>query len=120
MKEDTIRENVLGIIKEALEDAYTEGLATAWECADKVARTMTHKEICECFGDRDEIGRKMIFEEYSATETIEKIKRYEEGKRDLGACFGCVRFEKDVPCPDCSRNYVDKYKTEVPFGGDVK
>lgn len=61
--------------------AYEDGMNAAWECARKIAQTMKRDEITTCFGERDEIGRKMIFEEYSASEAIAKIKEYEDKQK---------------------------------------
>lgn len=68
-------------IDEIVKEAFIDGMNLAWECARKIAQTMKRDEITTCFGERDEIGRKMIFEEYSASEAIAKIKEYGEKQK---------------------------------------
>lgn len=67
--------------EEAEKTAYQHGLDVAWAMAREIVQAMPRSAISFCFGERDEIGRKMIFEEYTASEAITKIKEYEEKQK---------------------------------------
>ena len=52
--------------------------------ARKIAQTYAHftcYDLNKIFGDRDSVGRKMIFEEYTPQDAIRKIKEYEDKQK---------------------------------------
>jgi len=64
--------------------AYNRGLNDAWDAARKIAQTYAHftcYDLNKIFGDRDSVGRKMIFEEYTPQDAIRKIKEYEDKQK---------------------------------------
>jgi len=66
------------------EKAYNRGLNDAWDAARKIAQTYAHftcYDLNKIFGDRDSVGRKMIFEEYTPQDAIRKIKEYEDKQK---------------------------------------
>ena len=67
--------------EEAEKKAYQHGLDESWAMAREIVQAMPRSAISFCFGERDEIGRKMIFEEYTASEAITKIKEYEDKQK---------------------------------------
>ena len=86
---DKVCEIARPFIRNELELCYQAGIKKGrhetWDCAQMIAQKMTHEEICECFGDRDEIGRKMIFEDYAPEQAIARINAYKEkqGKKQF-------------------------------------
>ena len=70
-------------IEEEFEDKssdYEQGLNDAWECARKIAHSRPQEEwndICRLFNVAED-KQHTIFEKYSASEAIAKIKEYEE------------------------------------------
>ena len=70
--------------EEAEKKAYNRGLNEAWDAARKIAQTYAHftcYDLNMIFGDRDSVGRKMIFEEYTPQDAIRKIKEYEDKQK---------------------------------------
>lgn len=70
--------------EEAEKTAYERGLNDAWDAARKIAQTYAHftcYDLNKIFGDRDSVGRKMIFEEYTPQDAIRKIKEYENKQK---------------------------------------
>lgn len=70
--------------EEAENKAYNRGLNEAWDAARKIAQTYAHftcYDLNMIFGDRDSVGRKMIFEEYTPQDAIRKIKEYEDKQK---------------------------------------
>jgi len=70
--------------EEAEKTAYERGLNEAWDAARKIAQTYAHftcYDLNRIFGDRDSVGRKMIFEEYTPQDAIRKIKEYEDKQK---------------------------------------
>jgi hypothetical protein len=59
-------------------EQYKQGLDDAWECARKILFDYTLTDVKEKFGTDTFCG---IIEKYSASETIAKIKEYEEKQK---------------------------------------
>lgn len=75
------------VAQEARKEGYEEGLNNAWECAKKL-RHMDYSMLYKVFdGDNVVIhgiqmkGLEAVFEKYSASEAMAKIKEYEEKQK---------------------------------------
>lgn len=84
---------------------YERGLNEAWECAKKL-RHMDYSTLYEVFKGDDVVihniqvkGLEAVFEKYSASEVITKIKEHEESKKQADEIK--VGDEVDVPQLDC-------------------
>lgn len=67
-----------GAEKDTAFEGYKQGLLEAWECAKKILN-MDEPTIDDVFGEKVMLY-KQIFEKYSASEVIYKIKKYEAEK----------------------------------------
>lgn len=71
-------------ISRQVEDAYNKGLNDAWECVRKIIEDKSMAEwvtLCNFFGvNRNDFFE--IFKKYSASEVIEKMKKYDVGTDD--------------------------------------
>ena len=85
--------------EEAEKRAYEKGLNDAWDAARKIAQTYAHftcYDLNMIFGNRDSVGRKMIFEEYTPQDAIRKIKEYEDKqKQDVEIKVGYEVYNLD-------------------------
>ena len=70
-------------IRDKLEkDAYQRGLNDAWECARTIFCT-SHGELERIFDlEEDDNGLLWVYHEYTASEAIEKIRKYEQEKEE--------------------------------------
>lgn len=65
------------------QDAYNDGLRDAWECARKIAiinNGISDEQLTEIFGTDDTLK---IFDQFSASEAIAKIKEYKEKQKQF-------------------------------------
>lgn len=76
--------DILSILESKQDDVYQKGLNDAWECARKIIRPTGYSfaQLQEAFSlsSLDCVCR--IFEDFSASEAIAKIKEYEEENHD--------------------------------------
>ena len=91
------------VAQEARKEGYEEGLNNAWECAKKL-RHMDYSMLYKVFdGDNVVIhgiqtkGLEAVFEKYSASEAMAKIKEYEEKQK-----------QTQKRCSNCGHSYIDK------------
>jgi hypothetical protein len=96
--------------------SYEKGLEDAWECAKKVVlqyveggfKIDVFKKI---FG---ESTYQSVLKKYTASETMQKIKEYEERQKDdeksCGTCKHVMRIDCGAyPCNECPRDTLPKW-----------
>lgn len=86
-------------------EMYVKGLNDAWECARKLVVAKTIEEWDSIYEYMNVANYINIFEKYSASEAIEKIKEYEAKQKQsetsyeahckIGHCKDCKYFEYD-------------------------
>lgn len=89
-----------------LQEMFDKGLQAAWECAKKIATIYKTVGLVKVFNERD---LEDLFNNYSPSEAIAKIKEYEGGqnastdKPKLRDCTGC-KYNTELPhavCKSC-------------------
>lgn len=94
--------------QKSIDEAYQRGLTDAWEAVRKIIGMDAGMQ----YAVFNTYFNKQVFENYSASEAIEKLKAY-EGHRDKDLCGGCIwedRFDGD--CSMCSNNYRWLYRAK--------
>ena len=88
------------LIEEQKSKVYQHGLDKAWECARKIAER--EDDMRNCFHD---IAPAEIFDKYSASEAIEKIKKWEEKQKEYfpeGNPFISKQDDTKRSCSTCA------------------
>jgi hypothetical protein len=93
-------------------NAYNKGLEDAWECARMIIGLGEPEDVVGCAGLRNFIC------EYSASEAVIKLKKYEEQqtrKKNDKSCESC-RFADlqphEFPCCTCSQAYMSRWEPQ--------
>lgn len=102
----------IGIFADRIREAYNNGLEDAWECARKLLfDSSLPRDILTELGADSFCG---VIQKCSASEAIEKIKEYEEQKKQSEkSCDNC-RFADltayEFPCSACSESHTLKWQ----------
>ena len=101
-----------GLFADKVREAYNNGLEDAWECARKLLfDSSLPRDILTELGADSFSG---VIHKCSASEAIEKIKEYEEQKKQSEkSCDNC-RFADltayEFPCSACSESHTLKWQ----------
>lgn len=101
-----------GFFADRIREAYNSGLEAAWECARKLLfDSSLPRDILTELGADSYSG---VIHKCSASEAIEKIKEYEEQKKQSEkSCDNC-RFADltayEFPCSACSESHTLKWQ----------
>lgn len=101
-----------GLLADRVREAYNNGLDDAWECARKILfDSSLPRDILTELGADSFSG---VIHKCSASEAIEKIKEYEEQKKQSEkSCDNC-RFADltayEFPCSACSESHTLKWQ----------
>lgn len=108
-----------GTFAAKVKEAYNNGLNDAWECARRIYE-MPCDVVCELFPDSNDV----IFADITASEAIEKIRKYDEKKRLNERCDTCEYQHCNrgsFPCYDCCDNdrWESKDDNKINVGNEI-
>ena len=101
-----------GLLADRVREAYNNGLDDAWECARKILfDSSLPRDILTELGADSFSG---VIHKCSASEAIEKIKEYEEQKKQSEKSCDDCRFADltahEFPCSVCSASHTFRWE----------